>query len=228
MRGYVSQRHRKMMDQSEFALQDATESPISHVSRVASAILGDSRSYRLWESQHADLILPAAETSNKKRQIIELRKAEIKLVHRRALFGYLRTKKVTGEERRQLFSVFHRTRDYENAVLAEHRQYMVALSSHVSADYLIDIMNDPKSKSLPRRYKKLYAHYFEMYCYLACKGDSKCVDLVRGLMAEVSEQLKQLRRRIETEPPESGAASFDRQEALARSGRYPVLNYMVG
>ena len=228
MRGYVSRRHRKMMEQSEFALQDATESSSVHISRVAKTILSDSRTYQLWESRHADLILPAAENSNKKRQIIELRKAEIKLVHRRALFKYLQANKLRGEQRRQLFRAFHRTLDFENAVLAEHRQYMVALSSHVSADYLIDIMNDPKSKSLPRQYEKLYSRYFEMYCYVSGLGDSKCVDLVRSQMADANEQLRRVRRRIETEPPESSVASFDRQEALARSGRYPVLNYMVG
>ena len=94
--------------------------------------------YKLWESRHADLLLPVAEHGDKKRQIMALRDAKVRLVHRRALFRYLRANEVRGDRRRQL------------------------------------------------------------------------------------------RRHIESEPPDSGCTSFDRQEVLARSGRYSVLNYMVG
>ena len=89
-------------------------------------------------------------------------------------------------------------------------------------------MNDGKSKGLVREYERLYARYFDMQCYVAGMGDSDCVDLVRSMMGDVREQLRELRRRAESERPDSDCGSFDRQEMLARSGRYPVLNYMVG
>ena len=46
-------------------------------------------------------------------------------------------------------------------------------------------------------------------------------------MQDTRDQLKRMRQRIESESPATGCASFDRQELLARSGRYPVLNYMI-
>lgn len=184
--------------------------------------------YQLWEARHADLLLPVAEHGNKKRQIMALRDAEIRLVHQRAFFKYLRANKVRGERRRRLFRTFHSTLDYNDALLTEHRQYMLAVSSRISADHLIDVMNDPKSKSLPIKYEQLYTRYFKMQCYVLGMGDGNCVELIRSVMGDARVELRQLRQHIEAEPPDSGCASFDRQEALARSGRYPVLNYMVG
>ena len=225
---YNSRRHQKLMDESEYALQSASESSSARVSRIVNTVLQDKRTYRLWESCHADLLLPVAEHSDKKRQIMALRNAEVRLVHRRALFRYLRANEVRGEQRRQLFRIFHSTLYYHDAVRTEHRQYLLAVSSRISADHLIDVMNDPKSKSLPRNYEKLYACYFEMQCYVMGMGDSNCFELVRAAMGDARDQLRRLRRHIELEPPDSGCASFDRQEVLARSGRYPMLNYMVG
>ena len=225
---FNSRRHRKLMSESEYALHNASDSSSPGDLRIIDTVLQNSRLYRLWESRHADLLLPVAEHSHKKRQIVALRNAEVQLVHRRALFVYLRSNGVRGDARRRLFRIFHQTLDYHNAVLAEHRQFMLAVSSRISTDHLIDVMNDPQSKSLPRQYEKLYQQYFEMKCYVAGMGDSKCIGLVRLTMQDTREQLQQMRRRIESESPANGCASFDRQEPLARSGRYPMLNYMVG
>ena len=225
---YNSRRHQRLMDESEYALQDASVSSSLRVSRIVNTILQDSRTYRLWESQHADLLLPVAEHGNKKRQILALRNAEVQLVHQQALFRYLRANEVRGVPRRRLFRTFHTTLDYHRAVLIEHRQYMLAVSSHISADHLIDVMNDVNSKNLLRQYEKSYARYFEMQCYVAGTGDSNCIELVRATMEDARDQLQRVRLRIQSEPPVSDGDNFDRQEALARSGRYPVLNYMVG
>lgn len=225
---YSSRRHQKLMDESEYALNDAVDSPRERIARIASSVVSDSRNYRLWESQHADLLLPVAEQNNTKRQIFALRDTEIKLVHRRAFFDFLRESKLRGEERRRLFRVFHRTVDYEAAVLAEHRHYMLAVSSHISADHLVNVMNDPTTCALLENYEKVYSRYFEMKCYVAGMGDSDCIELVQLAMGDVRKHLQRIRRKINSVPPREGCDSFDRQELLARSGRYPVLNYMVG
>lgn len=225
---YQSRRHQKLMDESEFALNNASDSSSARVSRIISSILQDSRTYQLWESQHAELMLPVAEQSNKKNQIVELRIAEIRLVHQRALFKSLQESQLRGEERQRLFRIFHNSLDYHASVIAEHQHYRLAVSSRVSADHLIDVMHDPVSKKMLKQYERMYARYFEMKCYVAGMGHSNCIELVRSMMVDTYDQLRQLRRRIEAEAPSSDCGNFDRQEALARSGRYPVLNYMVG
>ncbi len=173
------------------------------------------------------MLLPVAKYSDKKAQIVALRNADVQLVHRRALFAYLQTHPVRGDERQRLFRNMHPTIDFNNAVLAEHQQYMFAVSSGISSSHLIDIMNDSKSKRLASQYEILYAKYFEMHCYVNGVGSSDCVELGHLAMGDVRKQLKRLRHRIETEAPDSKSGNFDRQETLARSGRYPILNYML-
>jgi len=216
------------MGESEYALQGASDSSSPRISRIVNTILQDNQTYKMWESRHADLLLPVAEHSDRKHQVFALRDAKIRLVHRRALFRYLQANEVRGEQRRQLFRILHSTLDYSDAVLREHRQYMLAVSSRVSADHLIDVMNDPRSKDLSHDYEKLYTRYFEMQWYVMGMGDSNCIELVRSVMADVRDQLRRLRQQIEVQPVDSHCASFDQQEVLARSGRYPVLEYLVG
>jgi len=228
MQRYNSRRHRKMMDESEYALRQACDSSCQRVSRIVSTIVGDSQKYRYWESNHADLLLPVAEQSNKKRQILALRKLEVQLVHRRALFNLIRDQRIQGKARQKLFRLFRATRDYQDAVIAEHQQYMIAMSSRVSTDHLIDIMHDVDSKRLVQEYEESYAEYFKLKCFLAITQESYFIELVQMTMRDAREDLRKKRERIETELPKTEGSSFDREAILAQSGRYPILNYMVG
>ena len=223
---YSSRRHRMLMDASEFALRDAIDSPSERDARIANTVVDDSRHYLQWETRHADLLLPVAHQKAKKPQIIELRKAKIQLVHRRSLFKYLQSHKVRGRKRHQLFRLFHSTLDYNDAILAEHRLYMLAVSSRISTDHIVHVMYDPATDQLLSQYEKTYARYFEMKCYLATTDGGNCVELVRGSMQEAKARLLRIRRRIETVPPSGGSGNFEREELLSRSGRYPALNYL--
>ena len=226
MSRYHSSRHRRLMDLSETALEDALASESDRESRIAATILGDQQKYRLWEVRHADMLVPVAQENRKKPQIVALRKAKVQLVHRRAFFRYLRAHEVQGQKRRDLFRLFHSTLDYNDAVLAEHRQYMVAVSSRISTDHIIDVMEDVNTNVLLNRYEKTFSRYFEMKCYIACAKHSDTVMLVRQTLSDLERQLLRLRRAIETHEPSGSAGNFDQKELLARSGRYPVLNYL--
>jgi len=223
---YSSSRHRRLMNASEFALQDAAESPLPRESRIATTVIQDSHKYRQWESRHADLLLPVAQHSYKKRQIVALRNAKVQLVHRRAFFKYLQAHEIRGEQRRRLFRLFHSTLDFQDAVLAEHRHYMLAVSSRISTDHIIDVMDDANSTRLLKEYESAFSRYFAMKCYVACASNSECIQLVHQSMRELQARLLRIRRRIETEAPARNSGNFDRKELLSRSGRYPVLNYL--
>ncbi len=216
------------MQESEFALQSATESPDERVSRIANTIIDDGRMYRRWESEHANLLVPVAEHRKNVAQLMELRNAEVQLVHRRALFRYLRRTGLNGAPREQLFRTIHATRDFNDALLTEHRRYMLAVSSHVSADHLIDVMKDVSSRRLLDVYAATYDRYFEMRCFIATEHSGICADLVRLSMRDATKSLTRVRLRIQSEAPVTDGGDFDREAALARSGRYPVLDYMVG
>lgn len=226
MLSYSTTRHRQLMEASEIALQDATESPFPRDARIATTVLNDTQNYREWELRHANLLLPVAEHRAKKRQVVALRQAEIHLVHRRALFTYLQTHELSDKQREALFRLFHSTLDYQAAILTEHRQYMLAFSSHISNDHIIDVMQDETSVRLLDQYETIFGRYFEMKCYIASSNDSYCVDLIRSSVREIYGQLLRIRRRIETEPPAVDFGDFHQQELLARSGRYEIQNYL--
>jgi len=223
---YSSNRHRQLMNASEYALQDATESPVPRESRIASTILDDDKKYREWELRHANLLRPVAEQSARKYQVLALRHADVQLIHRRALFQYLQTHEVRGELRQQLFRLFHTTLDFNDAILAEHRQYMLAFSSGISTNHIIDVMHDGTSPRLVEQYEKTFARYFEMKCFVATARDSNCIKIVHSSLRDAQGHLMRLRRRMETELPTERTGTFDKQELLARSGRYEIQNYL--
>ena len=225
---YQSRRHRLLMNESEQALSDAADGGRPRDARIAQQTLNDSRLHRLWESRHADLVLPVAENTRRTGQIFKLRDIEVKLVHRRALIGCIRNQRIVGEERDRLFSVFYGPKDTRNAILTEHRQYSLAVSSRVSTDHLIDVMHDSVSVKLLREYKTVYSKYFELYCVTVSCEDKTMADATRLEMAVLRRRSMQMINRIHTEKPDSSRSSFEQQALLARSGRYPIRDYMVG
>lgn len=225
---YQSRRHKALMDESEQALWTAAEKDSGTESRIAKQILSDAKTHGLWEARHAELVRPVAEHNARVPQVLALRDLEVRLVHRRALIDHVREHQLRGEERERLFRVFYGPRDFQDAVLAEHRQYMLAVSSRVSADHLIDVMRDPASTRLVRRYEALYAKYFDLYCYVVSAQDRESADAAKVLMTHARREAEKVRKRINEVRPDSRAANFERQALLARSGRYPILNYMVG
>lgn len=225
---YQSRRHKVLMDESEQALWTAAEKDSGDDARIAKQILSDARTHGLWEARHAELVRPVAEQNTRGPQVLALRELEIRLVHRRALIDHIREHKIRGEERERLFRVFYGPRDFRDAVLAEHRQYMLAVSSRVSTDHLIDVMGDPASAQLIERYEACYAQYFDLYCYVVSTSDQASAEAAKALMTEARRLADRLRQQINRARPDNRAANFDRQALLARSGRYPILNYMNG
>jgi len=227
MQHFNSSRHRKLMDASEYALQNASESDEPRESRIATTIIEDQQKYREWELRHANLLVPVAEQKAEKYQILALRKANVNLVHRRALFTYLQTHPLSSSSRAQLFRLFHSSMDLNEAILVEHRQYMLAFSSGISAEHITDVMHDDRSNFLVDQYEKTFARYFEMKCYIAKAGQNTLTrQLVNSALRDAQGQLLRVRRRMETELPRQSHGNFEQQELLARSGRYEIQNYL--
>jgi len=224
---FQSRRHRCLMEESEQALSDAVNGDRKRDARIAGEILGDSKTYRLWESRHADLVLPVAQHSRRAGQIFKLRGAEIKLLHRRSLVRSIRKQRIVGRERDKLFSVFYGPRDSVDAILAEHRQYTLAVSSRVSADHLLNVMQDPVSDRLLREYETIYSKYFELYCTAVTCEDATLADATRLELTILRRRAMQMIKRIHSERPEGGRSNFERQALLARSNRYEIQDYMV-
>jgi hypothetical protein len=224
---YQSRRHRRLMDESEQALIDASQSESQHESRISGQILTDNKIHRIWEARHARMLLPVAEHRKTTHQIIQLRILSTTLVHGRAFIEYIRDHEIRGDERERFFACHYSLTDYRNAVLAAHRHYMLSVSSKLSTDHLIDLMYDPTSQRLLQQYSKLYRQYFELTSVMATSDDPFTTRAVAPLAQSAKDQLRRLRRKLETEPPDRRCNELERQASLAHSGRYPAVNYLV-
>ena len=216
------------MEESEQALSDAAESASPLESRIARQVLSDSKIHRLWEARHADLVLPVAEHSRRVPQVLALRNIETGLLHRRALVDYLRKNQIVGAQRDKVFRVFYGPKDPMDAILTEHRQYILAVSSRISADHLIDVMHDPISKRLLDLYQSIYSEYFELFCFMVMTEDTAMAEAIKPTMRDARKRANSVRQQLNSIKPDKRYSSFDRQALLAKSGRYPILNYMVG
>ena len=227
---YHSRRHKYLMAESEQALWDTAARKQNHEARIAKQLLDDSKFYGDWETRHAQLVLPVAEESRPAPQVLKLRDIDVGLVHRQALIDHIRAKKVAGRERERLFHSFYGPRATANAILIEHKQYMLAVSSWVSSQHILDVMQDPISIKLTNMYKALFDKYFELYCFVAAgdEEDSACRDAAAIMMQDAQRRAQDVRNRIKNEKPARGISDVERQAMLAKSGRYPVVEYMVG
>ncbi|NNC77022.1 MAG: hypothetical protein HKN77_03600 [Woeseiaceae bacterium] len=224
---FRTKRHQRLMRESEQALEDAAKFGSERRVRIASQILTDEKLYREWEAEHARRVNPIAQQRRRNPQIIQLRLLETRLLHRSALIDYIREYAVTGPIRDRLFSVFYGPKDTQDAILTEHRHYMLAVGSHCSADHLISVMHDSVSEQLLQLYENAYARYFSLYCFASCNAGSDMGHAVHTAAVDARTRVERLRERILKIRPEKGHANFDREALLSRSGRFPVLDYMA-
>jgi hypothetical protein len=121
--------------------------------------------YRRWEVEHDRLMHTVSDRGRLSQQITALRTALFGLVHRRAVFEYLRARQITGLKRRRVLALFYGCRDYTNAVLCEHGNYVRCSSSYLCAHHLGEhLMQDAAFNEPLQLYEEWYAEYFRSYC----------------------------------------------------------------
>jgi hypothetical protein len=157
-------KHARLMEESESRVGMAAYSH-SPADAVARQLLERADSYRRWESEHDRLMRTVSDQLRMPGQITALRSAAFALVHRRALFEYTRERQLTGTKRRRVFAIFYGCRDYTNAVLAEHGNYVRCSSSFLCTQHLAEtLMHDAAFSEPLELYEQWYHEYFANYC----------------------------------------------------------------
>jgi hypothetical protein len=161
-------KHARLMDESEARVEMAVGFESEADRLVANRILASPDAYRRWEAEHDHLLRAISEQARLSRQIVMLRSAACTLVHRKALFEYLRDCQVRGSRRHRLFALFYGFRDYTNAVLAEHGKYVRCSSSYLCMNYLGEhLMRDAALDEPLQIYEQWYGEYFRIFCDVA-------------------------------------------------------------
>jgi hypothetical protein len=153
------------MEESESRVEMTAKSLAPADILVAQRILDRPVEFTRWEAHHDHLMRAVSSHTRLTQQMVALRTTAFTLVHRRALFEYLRQRRLTGEKRRKLFALFYGCADYTNAVLVEHGNYVRCSSSYLCTQHLAEhLMHDPALDEPLALYEEWYTEYFHAFC----------------------------------------------------------------
>jgi hypothetical protein len=184
------------MRESESSVQSRAESGEGAAGQVCSQLLASEPRYATWISSHDRRMGVVARGRSRERQILSLRLVATEQIHRQALVRYLRDNEVTGEQRNIVLREFYGPLDSECAVLAAHREYILAGSSHVCASDLLDLSADRHGAEMVSEYETAYGLYFAMHCDRARARAERRPYLLASLMPEVKASARGLRLRL--------------------------------
>lgn len=164
------------MEESRRRLEGALSSDELNECRVAARILDSTRLYRDWENEHAMLMRRIAAERLPGAQKAQLLTIALSLIHRKALFEYLRDEHVHGPRREEIMALFFTHRDCAGAVVVEHGRYLQSAASYLCSSHVgSNLMFDALFESPLGEYEELYASYFRAYCDVALASDADAV-----------------------------------------------------
>jgi hypothetical protein len=180
--------HDRLMEESQRRLANAVLCGRPSEERVATRLLDSTRDYGRWEAEHATLMRRIAAERLPGVQKAQLLNISLSLIHRKALFEYLRDDQVRGTRRQQVMAHFLAHRDYTSAVVAEHGRYLRSAASYLCSSHVgSHVMFDTLFEAPLAEYEELYASYFRTYCSAVLASDG---DLVTQSMLPVLLDLK--------------------------------------
>src|SRR3569833_445477 len=198
-----------LMEASEARIEGLAREGSSMPALVARRMIEEPHLYRHWEMEHDRLMRTVAET-RAQHQISALRSTCFGLIHRKAMFEYLRVQRVTGRDRHAVFELIYGGQDYARAVIGEHNNYVRSLSSLVCSSHLgLALLDDRAFGDPMSRYEARYADYFRAFCNSALASNRyNSEDTISTLLPYLNRQLGILRRAILAMPRESDISSL--------------------
>jgi hypothetical protein len=196
--------HKRLMRESTDRVHSALYSDNPNEQLVASRLLESASAFRTWESEHSGLMLEIANPSFRRTQAALLKKATFRLIHRKALFEYLRDQQVRGDVRRRIILHFHPAQDYTRSVITEHGLYLRKACSFLCTSHVGgNIVRDPGFFDPMVRYQELYAEYFQIFCRTHFGTDSTDAGPQGELLPLLKHQLEECRLAIMNPRPQT-------------------------
>jgi hypothetical protein len=195
--------HERLMRESTDRVESAlrSDNPIEQL--IASRLLESPAIFRTWEGEHSRLMREVANSGLRRAQAALLKNATFRLIHRKALFEYLRDQRVRGSARRRIILTFHPIQDYTRSVVAEHEVYVRKASSFLCISHVdANIVHDPGFLDPMSHYEALYAEYFQIFCRTRFGLASAAAEPQSELLPLLKYQLEECRKAIMNPQPE--------------------------
>jgi hypothetical protein len=207
--------HERLMRESTDRVQSALYSQNSHEQLIVTRLLERPAAFRAWEGEHSGMMREVANPSFKRTQAAILKKATFRLIHRKALFEYLRDERIRGSVRQRIIAHFHPAQDYTRSIIAEHGLYLRKACSFLCTSHVgSHVVRDPGFSDPMSRYQELYTAYFQMFCSTQLDRDSAEAELQSALLPMLKHQLEECRKAIMYPRP---ATEWARREGELRT-----------
>jgi hypothetical protein len=185
---------RSLMDASQASLVEAARSDGWADAAVAKRVLDTPVIFCRWESEHQQLMRGVATHRHRVQQAKHLLASAFSLIHRKALFDYLRHDQVRGLHRHRLITAFHAHRGYSASLVAEHGLYLRTTASLTAVKYLgCAVLREDMFDGALVEYEDLHAEYFKGYCEFTLMPEGAATI---GLLGELKLQLSGQRTRL--------------------------------
>ena len=182
------------MRESTDRIESALRSDDDKERQVAYRLSENSATWQRWEREHSNLMHQVADYGVLRTQAAALRQTALRLIHGKALFGYLRRKEVRGAERARILNHFYPARGYQYAIIAEHGVYVRKACSYLCATHVgTGLVHDPAFLDPMQHYENLYAEYFDFYCATLFPRDGIHSASERSLLPLLKHQLNEWR-----------------------------------
>jgi hypothetical protein len=207
--------HERLMRESTDRVQSALFSENSNEKLIASRLLQSPAAFQAWESEHSGLMREVANPGFRRTQAALLKKTTFRLMHRKALFEYLRDGRIQGSLRQRVIHHFHPAQDYTRSVIAEHGVYLRKACSFLCTSHVGGyVVCDPGFFDPMWRYQELYAEYFQIFCSTQFEGNPAEAELRSALLPMLKHQLEECRLAIMNPRP---ATEWMKREVELRS-----------
>jgi hypothetical protein len=165
---------------------------------LAMRLIEHPATYTEWENRHSKLMQQVCQPKRLRQQIVQMRATTLNLIHRRAVFEYLREAKITGGKRHKYIELFYGSRDYASSLVIEHGRYIQSWVSASCSRYIgSELLHDPAYDAPLSAYEQWYGEYFRMFCNLQLgTGDSVSGECERDLLPMLKERALVARDRL--------------------------------
>ncbi len=215
--------HARLMRQSTDRVELALHSDNYGDQLVAKRILESSHTWQHWESEHSGLMHTVAANRIARAQALALKRAALRLIHRKALFEYLRNQAVRGEARAKIIRHFHPTYSYSHAIVVEHGIYLRKACSFLCTTHVGGgLFNDAEFLDPMKRYEMLYAEYFDLYARTHFMQSSEGASPQSLLLPLLKLELQECREAITD--PKRYLKRFNREAELRQSTDTQIIN----
>ena len=210
------------MEESCALLEHAGASGSDFQKDIAQAVLHNPGRYRRWRQCHQQAMRAPSKARTTMQQMIALREVTLNQVPKAALFAFFQRHKPDRADREMLLGAFGTTRDYNEAILVAHDDYLGAEATGLCARFLAMKLGDIDHKEWYRDYLDVYNAYFALYCQSLIKETRGEEFAMAAMLGELKKRVTETRARILLEEAARSSTS-QAQGRPARSGLFRRL-----